>query len=115
MPFQCQDLLHVVFLLPLVLGERKRGASNFLLSHLHLIIQLLVLTAQRLNSMLEPLDLHRGVSIVGKDVLFFNFESAGRLLGSSFLVHKFRVLSLQKLICVRTFAKFLVHKPILSR
>ena len=64
--------------------------------------------------MLEPLDLHRGVSIVGKDVLFFNLESAGRLLGSSFLVHKFRVLSLQKLISVRTFAEFLVHEPILS-
>ena len=112
---QGEDLLHVVLLLLLVLRDHERRAAHFLLSVLHLVIEVFVLGADCLDSVLETLNLEAGVAVIGKDVLFLDFEGAGQLLGSSLLVGQFLVLGLEKIVGVRAFAELLVHEPILPR
>ena len=114
MSFQRQNLLHIVLLLLLVFSESKRGSTNFFFSHLNLIKQFLVLTAERLNSMLKALNLQVGVSVVGQDVLLFDFQRTRCLLSTSLFIDEFGILSLQKLVGMRALSEFLVDEPVLS-
>jgi len=82
---------------------------------LHLLEQVFVLCAHSLHSVFQAFDLNARVSVVGKDVLLFDLKGADCLLCASFFVRQLLVLSLQKLVRVRTLAELLVHKPILAR
>ena len=110
---QGKDFLDVVLLLLLILSDLERCPADLFLRRLHLREQVFVLSADRFDSVLEALDLLASVAIVGQDVLFFDFEGAGHLLGTSLFFDQFLVLSLEELIGVRALAELLVDEPVL--
>ena len=114
MSFQSQDLLDVILLLLLMLLELEWGATDFLLSLLHLREKLLVLLTQSLNSVLQSLNLQTWVAIVCQDVLLFDFKSADCLLGPPLFIGDLGILSLKQLVSMWALAELLVDEAVLS-
>ena len=114
MSLQGQNLLHIVLFFLLVLLDCKGSTSNFFLGVLDLSVQILVLSTDCLYGVFEAFNLQAGVTVVGQDVFFLNFEGSHSLLSSLFLVKQLIVLRLEHIVGVRTFSKLLVDESILA-
>ena len=113
--FQSQDLLYVVFLLLLMLCDGEACAAHFFLGYLDLREQVLILTADCLDSVLEALNLLTSIPVVCQDVFFLDLEGAGHLLRPPLLINELLALLLEQVVSVRALSEFLVDKAVLAR
>ena len=114
MSLQGQNLLHIVLFFLLVLLDCKGSTSNFFLGVLDLSVQIFVLSTDCLYGVFETFDLQAGVTVVGQDVFFLDFEGSHGLLSSLFLVKQLIVLRLEHIVGMRTFSKLLVDESVFA-
>ena len=112
-PLESQDLLYIILFFLLMLLDCKGSTSNFLLGILHLRVQILVLSTDSLDGVLEALNLKAGVAVVSQNVFFLNLESPDSLLGALLLVKQLIVLRLEHIVGMRTLSKLLIDEPVL--
>ena len=94
MPFESHDLLHKVFLFLLSFCDLEGCTTHLFLSILKLIVEVLVLLRDLVDSRLKSLNLQARISVIGQDVFFLKLKCPCLLSSSSLLVSKFVVLVL---------------------
>ena len=112
-PLESQDLLYVILFFLLMLLDCKGSTANFFLGILHLRVQILVLSTDSLDGVLEALNLKAGVAVVSQNVFFLDLESPDSLLGALLLVKQLIVLRLEHIVGMRTLSKLLIDEPVL--
>lgn len=96
-----------------MLCNLERCTTNLFLGVLDLAVKLSVFSTDRFHGILKSLYLQSWIFIIGKNVLFLNLECPWSLWRTSFFVDKLAILSLEKLISMWAFAKFLIDKLVL--